>query len=70
MLCQLVPFVHAFLNGYGRTGNAFNASAVVFEVISDIDSKFAKIADKECDAVTGEVRKWFKRLSVRALSIW
>ncbi|KAI0059208.1 hypothetical protein BV25DRAFT_1155638 [Artomyces pyxidatus] len=43
--------------------NAFNASANVFEVLSDIDSKFAKFVDKECDGVSGEVRKWFKKLA-------
>lgn len=39
----------------------------MFDALSEIDSKFAKIADKECDAVTGEVRKWFKKLAVRAI---
>ena len=48
------------------TGNAFGSSASVFDALSEIDSKFAKVVDKECDAVTGEVRKWFKKLAVRA----
>jgi hypothetical protein len=47
-------------------GNAFANSAGVFEVMCDVDAKFAKIADKDCDAVSGEVRKWFKKLTVRA----
>lgn len=42
-----------------------NASAAIFEVSSDIDSKFAKIADKEYDAISTEVKKWFKKLAVR-----
>ena len=42
-----------------------NASATIFEALSDIDSKFAKIADKEYDAISGEVKKWFKKLAVR-----
>ncbi|KZV65399.1 hypothetical protein PENSPDRAFT_756515 [Peniophora sp. CONT] len=43
--------------------NAFSSSASLFDALSEIDSKYAKIADKECDAVTGEVRKWFKKLA-------
>nr|GAT60708.1 predicted protein [Mycena chlorophos] len=43
--------------------NAMNASATIFEAMADIDSKFAKIADKEYDAISGEVKKWFKKLA-------
>ncbi|KAI0322559.1 hypothetical protein OF83DRAFT_1092804 [Amylostereum chailletii] len=43
--------------------NAFGTSASIFEVLSDINAKYAKIADKECDSVSGEVRKWFKKLA-------
>ncbi|KAF9004001.1 hypothetical protein BDQ17DRAFT_1355311 [Cyathus striatus] len=44
-------------------GNAMNASATVFEALSDVDTKFAKIADREYDAISGEVKKWFKKLA-------
>ena len=53
----------------GRIGNAFSSSASLFDALSEIDSKFAKITDKECDAVTGEVRKWFKKLAVRPCTL-
>ncbi|KAG6813399.1 hypothetical protein H0H92_011377 [Tricholoma furcatifolium] len=43
--------------------NALNASATIFEVSSDIYSKFAKISDKEYDAISSEVKKWFKKLT-------
>ncbi|CAA7267113.1 unnamed protein product [Cyclocybe aegerita] len=43
--------------------NAMHASAAIFESLSDVDSKFAKIADKEYDAISIEVKKWFKKLS-------
>ncbi|KAG6817667.1 hypothetical protein H0H87_005425 [Tephrocybe sp. NHM501043] len=43
--------------------NALNASATIFEMSSDIDAKFAKISDKEYDAISGEVKKWFKKLA-------
>ncbi|KAG6909058.1 hypothetical protein DXG01_002211 [Tephrocybe rancida] len=43
--------------------NALNASATIFEVSSDIDSKFAKISDKEYDLISAEVKKWFKKLA-------
>ncbi|KAF9223788.1 hypothetical protein BS17DRAFT_733582 [Gyrodon lividus] len=42
--------------------NAFGASANIFEVLVDVDGKFAKIADKECNNVSSEVKKWFKKL--------
>ncbi|TFY71152.1 hypothetical protein EVG20_g1861, partial [Dentipellis fragilis] len=44
-------------------GNAFSAAASVFEVLSDVDAKYAKLVDKECDSVSSEVRKWFKKLA-------
>ncbi|KAA1467438.1 hypothetical protein DENSPDRAFT_244525 [Dentipellis sp. KUC8613] len=44
-------------------GNAFSAAASVFEVLSDVDAKYAKLVDKECDSVSNEVRKWFKKLA-------
>ncbi|KAL0954444.1 hypothetical protein HGRIS_003421 [Hohenbuehelia grisea] len=44
-------------------GNALGASAAIFEALSDIDSKFAKLTDKEYDAISAEVKKWFKKLA-------
>ncbi|KAI9510737.1 hypothetical protein F5148DRAFT_1281612 [Russula earlei] len=44
-------------------GNAFSASATIFEVLSDVDAKFSKFVDKECDVINGEVKKWFKKLA-------
>ena len=41
-----------------------NTSATIFEALSDIDAKFAKIADKEYDSISTEVKKWFKKLAV------
>lgn len=51
-----------------RAGNAFSASAAVFDALSEIDNKFAKVADKECEALSTEVRKWFKKLAVSVFS--
>jgi hypothetical protein len=33
-------------------------------VLSDVDAKFSKFVDKECDAISAEVKKWFKKLAV------
>ncbi|EPQ54144.1 hypothetical protein GLOTRDRAFT_94501 [Gloeophyllum trabeum ATCC 11539] len=44
--------------------NALNASATIFEALSDVDTKFAKVADKECDGLSNEVKKWFKKLAM------
>ncbi|KAF8968174.1 hypothetical protein BDZ97DRAFT_1755568 [Flammula alnicola] len=43
--------------------NAMHASATIFEALSDVDSKFAKVADKEYEFVSTEVKKWFKKLA-------
>ncbi|KAL1725415.1 hypothetical protein EV714DRAFT_255800, partial [Schizophyllum commune] len=43
--------------------NALKCSAALFEALADIDTKFAKIADKEYDGISAEVKKWFKRLA-------
>ena len=40
----------------------------MFEALADIDTKYAKIADKEYDGISAEVKKWFKKLAVSALS--
>lgn len=44
--------------------NAFSTSATIFEVLSETDTKFAKLVDKEYDGVSGDVKKWFKKLAV------
>ncbi|KAG2146151.1 uncharacterized protein EDB93DRAFT_1227512 [Suillus bovinus] len=44
-------------------GNALNVSASIFDVLSDVDAKFAKIADTECCSISLEVKKWFKKLA-------
>ena len=44
--------------------NTLQTSATIFEALSDIDSKFAKVVDKEYDHVSNEVKKWFKKLAV------
>jgi hypothetical protein len=50
---------------HDMAGNALNVSASIFDVLSDVDAKFAKIADKEYDSISSEVDKWFKKLAVR-----
>lgn len=44
--------------------NAFEATAGLFDVLVDIDVKFSKLMNRECDAVSGDVKKWFKKLAV------
>jgi hypothetical protein len=44
--------------------NAIIVTANVFEALSEINAKFAKIIDKECDVISGDVQKWFKKLAV------
>ena len=46
------------------SANALSVSAAIFDTLCEVDSKFVKIADKECDALSAEVKKWFKKLAV------
>ena len=48
--------------------NVLNTSATIFETMSDVDSRFVKLADKECDSLSAEVKKWFKKLAVCSLT--
>ncbi|KAL0568800.1 hypothetical protein V5O48_013183 [Marasmius crinis-equi] len=43
--------------------NALNASATIFEALNEVDAKFAKLADKEYDGISEEVKKWFRKLA-------
>ncbi|KAJ3744436.1 hypothetical protein DFH05DRAFT_1399235 [Lentinula detonsa] len=43
--------------------SALNATATIFEALSEVDHKFSKSADKEYDGVSSDVKKWFKKLA-------
>lgn len=36
----------------------------MFEALCEVDTKYTKFADKEYDAISAEVKKWFKKLVV------
>lgn len=42
---------------------AFGSASAIFEAIVEVDTKFSKVIDKECEAVSAEIRKWFKKLA-------
>ena len=46
------------------TDNTLNVIAAIFEIISEVDGKFVKISDKECDNINNDVKKWFRKLAV------
>lgn len=46
--------------------NAMLASANIFESLSDVDSKYSKIIDREYDTISNDVKKWFKKLAVKS----
>ncbi|KAH0833013.1 hypothetical protein J3R83DRAFT_11998 [Lanmaoa asiatica] len=54
---------HLHLRTVVLSANAFGASFIILEVLADVDSKFAKMAEKESHSVSSEVKKWFKRLA-------
>ncbi|QRV75591.1 hypothetical protein RhiJN_03606 [Ceratobasidium sp. AG-Ba] len=43
--------------------NAMQASAALFEALGEVDGKLAKLAEKEYDNVSSEVRKHFKKMA-------
>ncbi|TFY62184.1 hypothetical protein EVJ58_g4025 [Rhodofomes roseus] len=43
--------------------NALSVSATIFDTLCEVDAKFVKLADKECDAISAEIKKWFKKLA-------
>ncbi|KAI6042889.1 hypothetical protein EDC04DRAFT_3138758 [Pisolithus marmoratus] len=49
--------------GVEYAANALSATANIFDVLADVDAKFAKIADRECGSVNAEVKKWLKKLA-------
>ncbi|KAL4064444.1 hypothetical protein V8B97DRAFT_332494 [Scleroderma yunnanense] len=49
--------------GVEYAANALSATATIFEVLAEVDGKFAKIAVKECTSMSAEVKKWFKKLA-------
>ena len=38
----------------------------MFDALFEVDTKYTKFADKEYDAISAEVKKWFKKLVVSA----
>lgn len=42
--------------------------ASAFESLSEAEARFVKTADRECEGSSNEVKKWFKRLAVRAFA--
>jgi hypothetical protein len=46
------------------------ASAILFEALGEVDGKLAKLAEKEYDHLSAEVRKHFKKMAVSILASW
>lgn len=44
--------------------NAFAAAASTFEVLSEVDTKYGKVAEREYEGLSAELKKWFKKMAV------
>ncbi|KAL5525506.1 hypothetical protein ACEPAG_6842 [Sanghuangporus baumii] len=44
-------------------GNTLSAVANLLESLAEVDAKFVKTIDKECEGVSGDLKKWFKKLA-------
>ncbi|KAF8126938.1 hypothetical protein EV363DRAFT_1401375 [Boletus edulis] len=53
----------ALRDAAGLKANAQFASSNILEVLADVDSKFAKLAEKEARTIGAEAKKWFKKLA-------
>lgn len=49
--------------------NALTLVSGLLESFSEAETRFVKVADKECEGVSGELKKWFKKLAVRFVAI-
>lgn len=47
--------------------NVLSGCATIFEALAETEGKRSKLADKEYDAVSSEIKKWFKKLAVQFL---
>lgn len=45
--------------------NTMLASVNIFESLSDVNSKYSKIVDREYDTISNDVKRWFKKLTVK-----
>lgn len=43
--------------------NVLSGCATIFEALAETEGKRSKLADKEYDAVSSEIKKWFKKLA-------
>ncbi|EJD07114.1 uncharacterized protein FOMMEDRAFT_165721 [Fomitiporia mediterranea MF3/22] len=43
-------------------GNALSAAAMLLESLAEVDAKFVKTIDKECEGTSNDLKKWFKTL--------
>ena len=41
----------------------------MLESLAEVDAKFVKVVDKECEVTSNDLKKWFKKLAVRNTNI-
>lgn len=51
--------------GVSVTSAAMNVVSGLLEGLADVDMRFVKVADRECEGASNELKKWFKKLAVR-----
>lgn len=42
----------------------FSAAATIFEGVGEVQSKFAKMCEREYEGLSSELKKWFKKMNV------
>jgi hypothetical protein len=42
----------------------FSASSLIFDSVSEVDSKYSKLVEREYESCTQDLKKWLKKLKV------
>jgi hypothetical protein len=42
----------------------FSASSLIFDSVSEVDSKYSKLVEREYENCTQDLKKWLKKLKV------
>ena len=51
------------------SATTLNLVSGLLESISEVESRFVRIVDKECESASNELKKWFKKLAVSNCNI-
>ena len=57
----------AYISFNDNVVNAMSLISGLLDSLSDVEMRFVKIADRECESASSELKRWFKKLAVSTL---